>query len=395
VKRATSFLIRTGRRCAHWLLLGAGGIALVNYCDAQTELAMTFPAQEWEETTPESQGMDSEKLREAIEFLRNESGRDGVRELVIARHGRLVWRGDNIDHRHGVWSCTKSFTSTVLGILVADGKCSLDDPAARYVPELTARYPAVTLRHLVTMTSGYKALGDEPVGSYAHGPSPTPFAPGPEPLFAPAGSQYAYWDSAMNLLALALTRIAEKPIEDLFRERIAEPLGMGNWDWGDYARRDGIVVNGGAGNGNRHVFITARELARFGHLFLNQGLWDGRQLLSREWVKTATSVQVPSTHPWAHPASGIDGRGCYGFNWWVNGIKADGERLWPGAPPGMFAASGHNNNKCCVIPEWAMVIVRLGLDQNDRKISDATWGIFIAMVHDALGQTPGVPESGD
>jgi CubicO group peptidase (beta-lactamase class C family) len=361
---------------------------------------MVFPGVEWEEATPESQGFDSTRLAEAVEYLRANSGRDGVRELLILSRGRLIHKGDNIDNVHGVWSCTKSFTSTVLGLLVEDGKCSLETRASRFVPELADDYPEVSLRHFTTMTSGYRALGDEPKGSYLHGPSSTPFQPG-QPLFAP-GTRYAYWDSAMNLFGLVLTRAAGEPLEQLFKRRIADPIGMNprQWAWGDYATVDGLVVNGGSGNGGKHVTISARQMARLGHLFLNKGNWNGRQLLRREWVEAATSVQVPASLPWAQPESEIDGRGVYGFNWWVNGAtrraglalpsidtgagRASPALLkWPGAPPGTFAASGHNNNRMFVIPEWKLVIVRLGLDQQDGRIADEIWSRFLQLVGEA------------
>jgi CubicO group peptidase (beta-lactamase class C family) len=194
------------------------------------------------------------------------------------------------------------------------------------------------------------------------------------PLFTPPGSQYAYWDSAMNVLGLALTKVAGEPMEDVFRRCVADPIGMKDWDWGDYATIDGVVVNGGSGNANKHVFITAREMARFGLLFLNQGHWNGRQLLAASWVRDATRIQVPASTPWAHPESDIDGRGCYGFNWWCNGIMPNGQRKFPAAPPEMFWAAGHNNNKCFVIPNWDVVIVRLGLD---GKAQDEVWNEFL------------------
>jgi CubicO group peptidase (beta-lactamase class C family) len=340
-----------------------------------------FPGARWEEATPESQGVDAKKLEAATRLLAATVGSNGVQELVILRHGRLIWKGDAIDRRHGVWSATKSFTSTVLGLLVEDGKCTLDTRVANVLPELKAHYPDATLRHFTTMTSGYRAVGDETTGSYKHGPSGTPFQPNPRPLFTPPGSQYAYWDSAMNTLGLALTKIAGESMEHLFHRRIAEPIGMKDWDWGDYATVDGLVVNGGSGNGNKHIFITAREMARFGLLFLNQGHWNGRQLLSAKWVTEATRVQVAASLPWAHPESDIDGRGVYGFNWWRNGVKADGARNFPSAPEGMFWASGHNNNKCFVIPDWDMVIVRLGLD---GQVKDEVWSAFFRGLREAV-----------
>lgn len=345
---------------------------------------MVFPGKDWAEAKPESQGFDSRKLGEAVEYLKANSGRDGVKELVIIRNGYMIHNGADIDKVHGVWSLTKSFTSTVLGLLIEDGKATLETRACEFLPVMRKTYPKITLRHFTTMTSGYYAIGDEPRGSYKHGPSPTPFKPGPKPLFAP-GAKYAYWDSAMNQFANVLTRIAGEPIEQLFKRRIADPIGMNRekWNWGDFGKIDGVTVNGGSGNGNKHIFISARELARLGHLFLNKGNWKGKQLISALWIKTATKPHVPADIA-LHELSGADGRGVYGLNWWVNGKKADGKRKWPGAPPGTYAASGYNNNDMFVIPQWQMVIVRLGLDQNSKRITDNTYSTFIQKIRSAM-----------
>jgi CubicO group peptidase (beta-lactamase class C family) len=343
-----------------------------------------FPARDWQEGTPESQGLDSVRLKAAVDYLRENAGPDGVEEVVIVRNGYLVWKGSSIAKVHGVWSATKSFTSTVLGLLADDGKAAPDTRAKDMVPALATAYPDVTLRHLTTMTSGYRAMRDEPRGTYRHGPSPTPFDPCSTPLFAP-GTQYAYWDSAMNEFGLVLTRIAGEPLQDLFKRRIADPIGMdpNEWKWGDFGPVNGVTVNGGSGNSNNHIFISARQIARLGLLFLNRGNWNGRQLISEKWVEMATKPQVPASIPlW--PDSGADGRGVYGFNWWVNGLKADGRRKWPGAPIGTYAASGFNNNDTFVIPEWNMVIVRLGLDENKLPITDTVYSNFIEKVGQAI-----------
>lgn len=345
---------------------------------------MISPGAAWVEATPVSQQMDSAKLRDAVAFLKANSGRDGARELVIIRNGRLIWKGDNIDHVHGIWSCTKSFTSTVLGLLIAGGKCSLDTRVAGILPELQTHYGDVTLRQFTTMTSGYRAEGDETDGGYTHGPSATPFKPNASPLFAP-GLAYAYWDSAMNELALALTRLAGEPLDTYFKRRIADPIGMnaGAWKWGHFGEVDGLRINGGSGNHGRHVEISAREMARLGHLFLNEGQWNGRQLIPADWVRTATAVQVAETVANAWPRSGIGGPGHYGFNWWRNGAGTNGKLMWPGAPGDTFAALGHNNNKLIVIPEWKIVIVRLGLDEGEKKVTDEAIGGFLAMIGNA------------
>jgi CubicO group peptidase (beta-lactamase class C family) len=346
---------------------------------------MVFPGQSWQEVKSEAQGVDSTKLKAAVSYLKNNSGSDGVKELVIIRNGCMIWKGADIDKMHGVWSLTKSFTSTALGLLIDDNKAALDTLAKDYVPSMAEVYPDVTLRYFTTMTSGYYAVGDETRGSYKHGPSRTPFKPAPKPLFEPPGSRYAYWDSAMNQFANVLTHIANEPIEDLFKKRIADPIGMdrAKWDWGDFGKIDGILVNGGSGNSNKHIQISARELARFGHLFLNQGKWKNKQLISASWVDMATKAHVPASMP-LESLSGADGRGMYGYNWWVNGIKPNGKRKWPGAPSDTYAASGYNNNDMFVIPKWNMVIVRLGLDQRDFAITDAIYSNFLEKVGQAI-----------
>ncbi len=346
---------------------------------------MVFPEEHWQESKPEAQGIDSTKLNAAVSYLKNNSGPDGVKELVIIRNGVMIWKGTDIDKMHGVWSLTKSFTSTVLGLLIDDNKATLDTLAKDYVPSMAEVYPDITLRHFTTMTSGYYAVGDKTSGGYKHGPSRTPFKPAPMPLFKPPGSRYAYWDSAMNQFANVLTRIADEPIEDLFKKRIADPIGMdrAKWDWGDFGKIDGIVVNGGSGNSNKHIQISARELARFGHLFLNRGKWKNKQLISASWIDIATKAHVPASTP-LETLSGADGRGVYGFNWWVNGTKPNGKRYWPGAPLGTYAASGYNNNDMFIVGEWKMVIVRLGLDQSELAIKNSTYNTFLEKVGKAI-----------
>jgi CubicO group peptidase (beta-lactamase class C family) len=350
--------------------------------------SMAFPGKSWEVVKPEDEGLDAEKLAAAVDHLKQNVGRDGVKELVIVRRGRIVWQGDDVDKVHGIWSCTKSFTSTVLGLLIADGKCALDSKVSEFFPPLKEQYGDVTLRHFTTMTSGYRAAGDaEASGGYLHGPSDRPFEPA-APLFAP-GEKYAYWDSAMNTFGLCLTAAAGEPLDKVLERRVMDPIDADpeKWKWGDRGEVElpagKLKVNSGSGNGGGHVQISARELARFGHLMLNKGKWRDRQLIPAEWIEEATKVQVPATLRDGFPKSDIPGSGMYGFNWWVNGKKVDGKLQWPNAPPRTFAAKGHNNNRLWVIPEWKLVIVRLGLDQADRKLSSDAENEFLKRVSDS------------
>jgi len=372
----------------HWLLATSAAfrvLCLVGLQAAEGSAdTMVSPERQWHGATPESQGVDSAKLDAAMQYLA-EAFKDtgGIREAVVIRNGYMIWKGDDVDRMHSIWSASKSFSSTVLGLLIDDGKCTLDTLAHKHVPELAELYPTVTLRHFATMTSGYDGEG----GGYGQNDpldgSKTPFDP-TTPLFAP-GEKFGYWDDAMREFGSVLTQIAGEPLEAVFKRRIADPIGMDptKWRWRNRGTVNGLVVNDAAGG----VDTTARELARFGHLFLNRGNWNGKQLVTAGWVAQAGSVQVPPTIP--HNAiskrqEGIDGRGVYGFNWWVNGLQPDGTRAWPAAPVGTFAASGFNENKCFVIPEWRMVVVRMGTEGRPEEV-DKVWSGFFGMIGEALG----------
>ena len=317
-----------------------------------------FPEAEWETSSPEAQGVDGRMLHRALAYLARKSGAQGTEEAVVIKNGYLIWAGEGSNNRHDVWSCTKSFTSTVFGIMIDRGICSLDACITELLPQFPAQLSKLKLVDFATMTSGYDAGGHQ---------SNEPFKP-TQFLFEP-GTKFCYWDSAMNQFANILSHIAGTTLKEIFRQSIADPIGIRSdqWDWGDFGNVDGILVNGGAGNKARGIQITPQQLARFGLLFLNGGKWGNRRLISKNWVEEATRVQVPvtlATHP-----PGAKGPGVYGYNWWVNGLKPDGGRLWEAAPPKTFAAKGFNNNICIVIPEWKMIIVRMGRDGNvDNKI---------------------------
>jgi len=333
---------------------------------------MDFPTGDWVEKPPKSQGVNPDKLNQAIVYLADQCGEHKTDQVVVIRNGYMIWKGNDIDNIHNVWSCSKSFTSTVLGLFIDEHKCRLDTKAKDHVSSLQMKYPDVSLLHFATMTSGYDAIG----GAQTN----TPYQP-EIPLYK-AGSMYKYHDCAMNQFGNVLTRIAGEPIEELFTRKIADPIGMDTsyWDWHDWGYIDGLIVNGGAGNKGRGIHISARELARFGHLFLNRGNWDRKQLISSDWVDMATTTQVDNSLPAFDSLDNSD-PGTYGFNLWVNGIGPDRNRKWPSAPPGTYAALGHNNNVCLIIPEWNMVIVRLGVDGD---IPDDKWDNFLKMVSEAV-----------
>jgi CubicO group peptidase (beta-lactamase class C family) len=335
-----------------------------------------FPGRTWEVASPESQGVDAKQLQAAIDYLKDAGGKSGVKRMVVVRHGRLIWQGDEARVRQRVWSVTKAFTSTAHGLLIEDGKCSLDTLAKDINPELKEYYPRVTLRHLATMTSGIDGKG----GSYDcddKGRCDQNALVEPLPPFFPPGTKYMYWDEATQHYGNVLTKIAGEPLPDLLKRRILDPIGIQGVGW----QRDstGKVLNWTGG-----LEISVSDLARFGLLFLQRGRWKGRQLISAHWVDEATRVQVPASIPDALPTSTRKGSGIYGYHWWPNGVRPDGTRPWPDAPLGTYERSGYNNNHLFVVPAWDMVIVRLGLDEGEDKITGEERNTFLRMMGEAI-----------
>jgi len=171
----------------------------------------------------------------------------------------------------------------VLGLLIADGKCTLDTRVADVLPELKTYYPDVTLRHFTTMTAAIAPWARDDRQLQGTVEQHAVRAKCETSVYA-ARSQYAYWDSAMNTLGSALTKIAGEPIERFFQTPRRRPDRPGRTGLGrlcDGGRRD---CHGAPGNGDKHIFITAREIGAFGLLFLNHGRWNGQQLVPESWI---------------------------------------------------------------------------------------------------------------
>ncbi|HHW11283.1 MAG TPA: serine hydrolase [Firmicutes bacterium] len=339
-----------------------------------------FPAEKWPTALPEDLGVDSTRLEQAMEYLAHASQAEGAEEALVIRRGRVIWQGPAVDRLHPVWSVSKVFTSTVLGILVDQGKCSLDTRLCEYAPFLAEQYPTITFRHTVTMTSGYRGVGDVVGGTG----SKTPFTPG-EPLYPP-GTKYGYNNDGMHIMAYTLTRIAAEPLKEVFARHIAAPIGMQSWEWRDFGVMDGILQNGGTNNLGKGISVTASDMARLAYLYLNKGNWNGRQLLSRSWIEQATSVQVPVEMP-AIPyksSDGAIGSGVYGFCWWVNGVTPEGKRLWPHAPAGTCCAQGACNNFCFIVPEWELILIRFGQVKVPSFDGKAVYDRVLGMIGEAL-----------
>ncbi len=319
---------------------------------AQPPAEIVFPGKQWQTATPASQGLEAGKVAEAVAFVRSVVGKTGTSEMMIVRNGYVVWQGENVDHVQLIWSCTKSFTSTCFGLLWDDGLVEPGELAWKRWPEMKALYPEVTFRQLGTFTSGY---------ARAEGGTSLELAP---PLYQP-GEKFRY-SREPDLMAAILTRSAGRSLKDLFLERIGHKIGMDGDEfvWGVQTTAGGVEINGGTGRPESGVRTSARHFARFGWLYCCGGEWNGERLISRRYIDFATVPRVGGDVPPYDPnAWYVRLPGNYGFNWWTNGPDPEGVPHWPSAPRRTFAAQGNKNNICFIVPEWRMVIVRMGGDR--------------------------------
>jgi len=311
-------------------------------------------------------GISPEKLDLTFEVQEMVNGGDSW-GVVIIHHGYLVREHYTfnvlVPTRFDVWSCTKSFTGTVWGMLLEDSRqgrllegkrVDLDSPAYSYIPQgyplsdpLKAR---ILIRNLLTMTSGIPGEGSGVMGmptatwngpfEHALGRCPNRYDRWADKLIGEPGSVWNYSDPAIAHLAMIFNNITGHNLDDYFQERICKPIGIENMSW-DIQGGSGFI--GPYTNAHTGVHISAREFARLGYLMLHKGHWDGKEILPEWWVELATrsSQQL-------NPA--------YGYTWWVN---TPGKR-WPGLPRDAYAASGYRSNRCYIIPSLDLVVARVG-----------------------------------
>jgi CubicO group peptidase (beta-lactamase class C family) len=310
-------------------------------------------------------GMDPEKLdlvRQEQEFL---YGGDSW-GVVIIRRGYLVREFYTfnvlIPTRFDIWSGTKSFTGTAWGLLLDDSRhhrlpggqqVGLDSPAYPFIsagyPLTDARKERITIRHLLTMTSGIPgermgvmgmptATGYGPF-EHALGRCPNRYGRWAAQLAAEPGTRWDYSDPAMAHLSLIFANVMGREMSEFLKERVFDAIGIENLSWD---------VQGGSGflgphtNAHTGIHISARELARFGYLMLRGGVWDGQSILPDWWIKLATQ-------------SSQDLNPSYGYTWWVN---THGTR-WPALPRDAFALEGFRPNRCYVVPSLDLVVARV------------------------------------
>jgi CubicO group peptidase (beta-lactamase class C family) len=269
-------------------------------------------------STPEAQGLSSKAV---CDFVAAADQINTLHSFMLLRHGRVIaegwWKPEAPDKPHVLFSLSKSFNSTAVGLAIADGKLSLDDPVLKFFPadapaEVSDNLKAMTVRDLLTMTCGH----DTEPKSVNGAPSVKQFLAHPVPH--KPGTHFQYNTMGSYTLSAIVTKVTGQTTLEFLKPRLFEPLGIENPEWDTSPEGNSL---GGYG-----LKLCTEDIAKFGQLYLQKGQWNGQQLIPQDWIEQATSKQVPNDQE-SHAKMGPDWRQGYGFQFWRcthNAFRGDG-----------------------------------------------------------------------
>ena len=315
-------------------------VVLVRAADqVATARPIVFPGASWESRRPEALGLDPARLDKLAEAL-------GGRGCVV-KDGYVVKSWGSQTERRDWFSSAKPVLSTLLMFALQEGKVkSVDQPIADFGWELKPKDRTLTFRHLASMTSGY-ARPERP------------------------GEAWSYNDFAIQLY--------QKTLFDRVFKADPEEVANDKSRFGALGLEDGLSFR----DSNRRISASVRDFARIAWFWLNEGNWNGKQVLPRAYFADYKRPLVPKDLPLTQIAETDDylkigsygggsdhfsrcGPGIYGFNWWFNRTGRDhpDRRTWPDAPEDTFMAVGARGNSAAMIPSRQAVLVA----------AEANWG---------------------
>jgi len=271
-------------------------------------------------STPEQQGISSSSILAFVQAA--DTSVDAMNSFMLVRHGHVVaegwWRPYDAETPHIFYSLSKSFTSTAVGLAIADGKLSLDDEVLKFFPEdapadPSANLRAMRVRDLLRMSAGHQteaALWSDAAAARNERLTKTFLA---QPVPFKPGTHFMYNSPATYMLSAIVQKVTGMSVLDYLKPRVFDPLGFENPTW--LASAQGVSM-GAFGLRGR-----TEEIARFGQLYLQKGVWNGQQLVPAAWIAQATALQTSNG---SAPTSDWD-QG-YGYQFWRSrhGYRGDG-----------------------------------------------------------------------
>jgi len=323
----------------------------------------------WQHSTPDTHGLSLGALDKAAAELGAAGERQG---FVVIRHSELVyekywsnaWARAVPEWQNVSFSAGKSWGATMVGRAVTQGKLSVDDLVSKYRPEKISGFKTqTTIKHLLTMSSGGTMNMKPSSKTPKRLDDPTPPGPGVEyewykeaergtppgyGLTIQPGEQFFYDGAPADHLADVITAAVGRSSHRYMLEEIAAPLGCEHFSY----QPEGVDKNDNVRIGGS-ILISCRDMARLGQLYLNNGRWNGQQLIDAQFIRDAITPSKLNAG--------------YGYLWWLNSAG----RI-AAAPRSMYYAAGARGQFCFTLPEQDMVIATMGFGATQLS-ADAAW----------------------
>ena len=352
----------TRRTFLKQLGLGAGAIVLAASLDRRAFAATRGLPR----STPEAEGVSSPAIEAFLDALAQ--SKYEFHSIVIARHGRVIaegwWAPYAAESPHTMYSMSKSFTSTAVGLAVAEGKLSVEDKVTSFFPddlprEISDNLAALQVKHLLTMS-----VGNEHEPTYdmveqqnwvrAFLAAPITHAP---------GSVFLYNSAATYMCSAIVQRVTGQKVIDYLTPKLFTPLSIEGMTWETCPR--------GINTGGWGLSIQTEGLAKFGQLYLQKGMWNGMEMIPAAWVEEATTkhIQQPDPAKPSRPHEDNDWLQGYGYQFWRcrhNAFRGDGAF-------GQFTI---------VLPEQDAVIAITGESSNLQGELDLVWEHLLPAMQD-------------
>ena len=315
-------------------------------------------------STPESQSIASEAV---LSFLGAVSEKQlELHSVMLLRHGHVVaegwWHPYKQADIHLLYSLSKSFTATAVGIAVDEKLLSVNDRVVSFFPEETPTYVSehlaqMTVEHLLTMTTGHLQDTLEPTAEHESWLAGFLNLP---PDVAP-GTVFTYNNGATFMLAAILQKLTGITLLEYLRPRLLEPLGINDARWDKNPQGIQLGFSG--------LHLTTESVARFGQLYLNEGKWQGDQLIPQAWVKAAKAKHIQTTPP---PEDGVtDWAQGYGYQFWLCRHDA-------------YRGDGAFGQFCVVMPKQSAVLAVISGENDMQAVLDAAWEHLLPAFGEAL-----------
>jgi CubicO group peptidase (beta-lactamase class C family) len=314
--------------------------------------------------TPESQGVSSASIAKFIQAADEKV--NSMHSFMLLRHGKVIaeawWTPEDANKPHVLWSLSKSFTSTAVGLAVHDGKLSVQDRVIGFFPDALPENPSENLKSmrvldLLTMSTGHQ---DEPNLRASQDWIKTFFA---HPVPREPGSFFRYNTPATFMQSAIVQKVTGQNVVDYLQTRLFDPLGIDAPKWDKNPQ--GISI-GGYG-----LYLKTEDIAKFGQLYLQKGLWENQQLIPSDWVQEATNKQVSN----GSDASSDWNQG-YGYQFWRCRHNA-------------FRGDGKDGQFCIVLPDQDAVVVMTANTSNMQSQLSLVWEYLLgAMVDQDLPEAP-------